>query len=94
VDDPKPVSGVHLTRTEENRAEVDALAGLLGGVTGVGAVLRDLNRRGRAALPWGRAVVRAFTWDAEDRRTPRWYPQGKGHIPTADSVHHFDFSCT
>ena len=76
MDEPETVSGVHLTRTEENRAEVDALAGLLGGVTGVGAVLGDLNRKGRAAFPWGRAVSRAFTWDVEDRRTPRWFPQG------------------
>jgi len=70
------VEGVRLTRTEENLAEIDALAALLGGRAGVEAVLADLNRQGRRALPWGRAVRRAFTWDREDRATPRWYPQG------------------
>ena len=71
-----PTLGVHLVRTEENLAEVDALAALLGGRSGVAPVLADLNRRARPAYPWGRAVIRAFTWDAEDRRTPRWFPQG------------------
>ncbi|GAA2120255.1 hypothetical protein [Nocardioides bigeumensis] len=71
-----PVAGVRLTRTEENLAEVDALAALLGGRTGVAPVLGDLHRQGRRTLPWGRAVVRSFTWDAEDRRTTQWYPQG------------------
>ena len=70
------VEGVRLTRTEENLAEIDALAALLGGRAGVETVLADLNRQGRRALPWGRAVRRAFTWDREDRATPRWYPQG------------------
>ncbi len=75
------VEGVHLRRTEENRAEIDALASLLGGRVGLRGVLADLNRRGRSAAPlpfWppGRAVHRAFTWDREDRFTRQWYPQG------------------
>jgi hypothetical protein len=70
------VEGVHLTRTEENLAEVDGLSALLGGRTGIGPVLGDLDRRARRAFPWGRAVSTAFTWDREDRATPRWYPQG------------------
>jgi hypothetical protein len=70
------VKGVHLVRTEENLAGADALATLLGAPTGVEPVLGDLNRQGRRAVPWGRAVTEAFTWDREDRLTPRWYPQG------------------
>lgn len=69
--------GVHLHRTDENVDEVEALASHLGGRVGVDAVLADLNRQGRRA--WGacgRKVSWAFTWDREDRRTPRWWPQG------------------
>ncbi len=74
--DDEHAEGVRLTRTEENLAEIDALAALLGGRVGVATVLGDLNRKARRALPWGRAVRRAFTWDREDRRTERWCPQG------------------
>lgn len=75
------VEGVHLHRTGENRAEIDALAALVGGRVGLGGVLADLDRRGhrvwtRPLWPPGRAVHRAFTWDREDRRTTRWWPQG------------------
>ena len=74
------VEGVHLQRTGENRAEIDALAALLGGRVGLPGVLADLNRRGREVRapfwPPGRAVHRAFTWDRADRRTTQWWPQG------------------
>ncbi len=71
------VPGVHLTRTEENVAEIAALGSLLGGSVGVDAVLGDLNRRGRRSWGWfGRAVDRAYTWDREDRATRDWWPQG------------------
>jgi hypothetical protein len=69
-------SGLHLVRTEENVAEIDALADLLGGRVGLSAVLDDLDRRGRLGLAPGRAVRRAYTWDRADRRDPRWWPQG------------------
>ncbi|MCW2792358.1 MAG: hypothetical protein JWO76_1456 [Nocardioides sp.] len=69
-------AGIHLTRTDENAAGIDALAALLGGRVGLDAVLSDLNRRGRRGLAPGRAVARALTWDREDRRTTRWWPQG------------------
>ena len=68
--------GVHLVRTEENVDEIDALAGRLGGRAGLPALLRDLNRRARRTLAPGWAVHRALTWDAGDRRDPRWWPQG------------------
>jgi YD repeat-containing protein len=70
------VEGVHLSRTDANGAAIDALAGLLGGRVGVDGVLDDLNRRARRTLAPGRAVHSALTWDAEDRRTTRWWPQG------------------
>ncbi|KAA1426028.1 hypothetical protein [Nocardioides antri] len=80
-----PPFGVHLTRTEENVAEIDALAGLLeehgGGRVGIAGVLGDLDRRMRRTyLPHprllGRAVDRALTWERRDRRDLFWYPQG------------------
>ncbi len=87
-DAPEPAErpfGVHLTRTDENVAEIDALAGLLaehgGGRVGVTGVLGDLDRRiRRSYCPFprmlGLAVDHALTWEARDRRDIRWYPQG------------------
>lgn len=75
------VDGVHLRRTREKDREIDRLASLVGGRVGLGALLDDLNRRGREVRaqpfwPPGRAVHRAFTWDLADRRTTQWWPQG------------------
>lgn len=86
--DPGPVRrgpGLHLRRTAENVAEIDALAADLaadgGGRVGVEALLEDLPlrvRRSWAPHPrlLGRKVDRAFTWAAADRRDRRWWPQG------------------
>jgi hypothetical protein len=71
------VQGVHLDRTEENAAEIDALASLLGQPPGLASLLADLNRQARRSRGFfGRAVHRAWTWDREDRRTHQWWPQG------------------
>lgn len=67
---------MHLRRTRENAAEIDALAGLTGGRVGLGPMLDDLDRQGRRGLALGRAVHRSWTWDRTDRRDPRWWPQG------------------
>ena len=76
---------LHLERTEENVAEIDALAGLLGarggGRIGVEGLLGELGRRARrTAAPHprllGLAVSRALTWEAADRRDQNWWPQG------------------
>ncbi|MGL5809729.1 MAG: hypothetical protein ACRCYQ_07295 [Nocardioides sp.] len=77
--DPRQPSihGVHLHRTDENVREIAAFADLTGAAVGLDGVLDDLNRQGRESRGYfGRAVSRAFTWDAEDRATGRWYPQG------------------
>ncbi len=68
--------GVHLTRTDENVGEIDALATRLGGRVGLDDVLDDLDRKGRRSLFRARAIRRAYTFDAADRRDPRWWPQG------------------
>ncbi len=79
------VAGLHLTRTEENVAEIDALAAALaadgGGRVGIDAMVPDLTRRLRrtwAPSPrlLGRKVTEAWTWDGHDRRDPAWMPQG------------------
>ena len=77
-DGPRPVGqpGVHLVRTDENVEEIDALAARLGGRVGLPVLLSDLDRRARRTLAPGRAVHRALTWDAADRRDQRWWPQG------------------
>ncbi|MCY7394776.1 MAG: hypothetical protein LH468_01270 [Nocardioides sp.] len=69
-------AGIHLVRTAENVAEIEALAGLVGGRAGLAAMLDDLDRQGRRALAPGLAVHRAWTWDRADRRDRRWWPQG------------------
>lgn len=69
-----------LTRTDENVDEIEALADALGGRAGLASLLTNLDRKGRRAFLGGRllgrAVHRAYTWDAEDRRDPHWWPQG------------------
>lgn len=71
---------LHLTRTEENLSEIDALAASLesygGGRVGLPGVLGDLDRRARRSLAPGLAVRRALTWSWEDCADPTWYPQG------------------
>ncbi len=71
---------VHLHRTVDNHAGVDALAELLGGPgggrTGLGPVLADLHRRARRTWAPGRAVQRALAFDAADQSDRRWWPQG------------------
>jgi len=66
---------VHLRRTEENSAEIEALdqRGARLGLTGL---LDDLDRQAvRVRVP-GLAVDWGFTWEPHDATTPRWWPQG------------------
>lgn len=70
------MTGVHLTRTDESVDEIEALAAVLGGRVGLDDLLDDLDRRGRRSWLPARAVHRAYTFDAADRRDRRWWPQG------------------
>lgn len=71
--------GVHLERTEENAAQIDALASLLGGRVGLEDLVGNLKFKARESLLGrlaGRAVERAITWTPYDRADPVWWPQG------------------
>lgn len=68
--------GFHLVRTDENVAEVDALAAATGGRAGLGAVLSDLPRRARRSWAPARALHRSWRFDGTDQRDLRWWPQG------------------
>ncbi|MGZ5404411.1 MAG: hypothetical protein ACXWDL_07155 [Nocardioides sp.] len=73
------MAGVHLSRTDENVAEIEALASLLGGRVGLDGVLADLGsqaRPSRLGRLLGRAVGEAYTWEDRDARDLRWWPQG------------------
>ncbi len=83
------MSGVHLTRTDENTAEIEALAGLLGGRVGLEGVLDDLGsqaRRSRTGRLVGRAVDAAYSWERSDARDPHWWPQGISSSADASST--------
>lgn len=85
---PSPyVRGVHLSRTDENVAEIEALRNLLGGAPGLAGLVDDLKYPARRALlpkVLGRAVEHAFAWDLYDTRDRRWWPQGISTSADAD----------
>ena len=68
--------GIGLVRAAERVAEVDALVARIGGRVGVAGVLDDLNRRARVTRVPGSAAAWGFSWDPEDSRSRRWWPQG------------------
>ena len=64
-------------RPGRDRADdVAAAAAAHGGQVGLPGVLARLDRRARRSLAPGLRARRALAWDAEDRRTDRWWPQG------------------
>jgi hypothetical protein len=67
---------VHLRRTEENAAEIAALASRYGEPVGVEGVLDHLDQQAERVPVPGRAVDWGFRWDEDDRTSPRWWPQG------------------
>jgi len=89
--DSAPDPRLHLTRSPQDLAAIDAVAERAsaagGGRVPLGTLLADLGRRARrtpvSALPL-RGVHRAWTWDAVDRRDPRWWPQGVTTSADAD----------
>jgi hypothetical protein len=71
-----PLASIHLRRTDENDADIDAAAEHLGRRVGIAGLLRHLNRRAvRRPVP-GRLVEWGFTWDERDGSTAAWFPQG------------------
>jgi hypothetical protein len=67
---------IHLRRTEENAAGIDAAAERLGARLGIEGVLGHLNRQAvRARVP-GRAVDWGLSWNDADVETRKWWPQG------------------
>lgn len=67
--------GVHLRRTDENSAEIEAIAAT-GHRVGLAGVLDQLDRQAvRVRVP-GLAVDDGFTWNGHDLHTERWWPQG------------------
>jgi len=70
---------VRLRSTDENVAEIAALADLLGGAAGLDGLLDDLKYQARRVLLprlLGRAVSSAVAFDDYDQRDLRWWPQG------------------
>jgi hypothetical protein len=63
---------VHLTRTDDHSAAVDALADRVG----LDAVWADLDRRLRRTVAPCLSLHRAWTWERHDRRDRLWWPQG------------------
>jgi hypothetical protein len=70
-------AGFGLRPGRDRSADIEAYAAAYGGRVGLPAVLDDLDRQARRGYgAFGLRVSRALTWDAEDRRTHRWWPQG------------------
>lgn len=63
---------MHLSRTDDFSAEVDALPGRVG----LDALLGDLDRKLRRTIAPCLSLHRAWRWDAADRADERWWPQG------------------
>jgi hypothetical protein len=67
---------IHLVRTEENVADIDAAEQRHGPRVGLAGVLADLNRQATAAHVPGLAVEWGFVWNDRDHGSERWWPQG------------------
>lgn len=68
--------GLHLLRTDDRVAEIDAFADRLGGRVGLAGVLRDLNRTASRVRVPAPAAEWGFGWDRDDMSSKRWWPQG------------------
>ena len=86
-----PLAHATLHRGADRGEAIDALVALGAQRVGLGGVLDDLDRTGRVAtdlLSGLTNVAHAFTWQAEDRASPRWWPQGI--TTSADAVTDLD----
>ncbi|MFC7492907.1 MULTISPECIES: hypothetical protein [unclassified Nocardioides] len=77
---------MHLERTPDLTAEVDAFVARHGGRAGLHAVLGDLDRRLRRTWAPCLTLNRAWAWERADRRDPEWWPQGIAHQPDGPHV--------
>ncbi len=69
-------AGFGVRAGRDRSGDIDRAAAAYGGRVGLAGVLDRLDRRtGRAVAP-GLRARRALSWDAEDRGTGRWWPQG------------------
>jgi hypothetical protein len=72
----EPSSSIHLRRTDENVADIEAAAERFGRRVGIAGVMAHLNRKGERARVPGTAVEHGFRWNDDDEATERWWPQG------------------
>ncbi|MFL6090925.1 MAG: hypothetical protein ACJ71Z_12385 [Aeromicrobium sp.] len=72
----RPSASIALRRTDENAAEIAALASRVGEMVGVEGVFANLNRQARPIETPGSAVTRAYAWEGRDDWDSRWWPQG------------------
>ncbi len=71
-----PSTNIHLRRTDENTADIEAAAEQHGRRVGIAGALTHLNRQATRAPVPGTAVDWGFRWNAGDQATERWWPQG------------------
>ncbi len=71
-----PSSSIHLRRTDENGADIEAAVARYGRRVGIAGVLAHLNRQAARARVPGTAVDWGFRWNDGDEATERWWPQG------------------
>jgi hypothetical protein len=69
-------SSIHLRRTDENAADIEAAVERFGSRVGLSGVLAHLNRQAARARVPGGAVEWGFRWNDDDGATERWWPQG------------------
>jgi hypothetical protein len=68
--------GLHLLRSDDRAAEVDAFVERVGERVGLRGVLGDLDRRAAAVTVPAPAASWGFRWNREDTWSKRWWPQG------------------
>lgn len=89
VSQEKSLSSIHLRRTDENTADIDAAANHFGRRVGLAGVLAHLNRQAERTRVPGLAVEWGFRWNRVDVGTDRWWPQGITTSADASDTDHF-----
>jgi hypothetical protein len=87
-------AGVHLRRSAERTAEIEALVAAVsragGRRVGLRGVLTDLDRRAPVVRVRASAAHWGFGWDGEDARSTRWWPQGVTTSADHDGSEEYD----